>query len=201
MSVIRLDLTLIRVCCAFVFARSIRARFSPRDTTRTLTADPRMPDSHASSSSLREGSTGTSTSRGTGDIGERRSSRPVSSCLLRLFLVTCAREIASFAVTCWLGARASLLRETAIETLSCLRLSSARSEYTCGIRSETNWLSSTSSTRSTLQLRSPRIVHALTKKQWTLASSSSEASPKISASTLSSRTTEFCSSTEDKAVI
>ena len=57
------------------------------------------------------------------------------------------------------------------------------SEYTCMIRSLISSASSTSSMRSTLQLRSPRIEPERTKNACTDASSSSDAMPNTSAST------------------
>ena len=55
--------------------------------------------------------------------------------------------------------------------------------------------SAMSSTRSTLQLRSPRIDPALTKNAWIEASSSSLRRPKTSMSVSESKTTAFCSPT------
>ena len=213
MSLIRLILLRWSACAAFSLARSIRAFFSPRAATRIVTAPPRRSLSHRSSSSWRVGSIGTITSRGTGAIGARKSSRPVWSCRWLRRRVACARDCASTAVTDCVTPIASRMVDSTIgasDVAWCTapspalsRASSSPSDegapdadrdisasvslrmsaYTWVIISAIRSPSLMSSTRSTLQLRSPRIAPARTKNAWTEASSSSEAKPNTSAST------------------
>ena len=198
-SLILLILLRCNAWAALSLARSIRVRFSPRPGTRIVTSDPRSPLSHASRSARLAGSMGMRISRGTGAIGASKSARPVCSNRSWRVLVACALVRLSEAVTLWVAPIASLRSRTLIgwapspvRELWTLPRSWSKSAYTWTMRSDISSSSPISSTRSTVQLRSPRIDPSLTKNTWTDASSSSEDRPKTSASTSWSRTTEFC---------
>ena len=162
MAVLRAPISLMRLillrciaCLALSLARSRSCLLSPLLATRMLTAPPRNPLSHDSSSSRRAGSMGTITSRGTGEIGANKSCRSLRS------LVACARATASVAVTICVDPMALRCSVTTVDC-EALIVSPAVSEYTCTIRSAISSSSVTSSTRSTLQLRSPRMEPART---------------------------------------